>query len=79
MVCHATFARAVLSNVLQLGPHHAAKAPHTGQVIEVLRIETPKGDRYWELKDNQGCQEVLRLAWRTEGRSRTERDDGAPK
>ena len=80
--CHATFARALLSAVLQLGPHHAAKAPATGQAFEVWRIETPSGDRYWELvSDRTHGYEVLRLAWRDDGAGGEpqvmERDDGA--
>jgi len=78
--CHGTFMRAVLSNVMQVGPHHAAKPPRTGQSLEVVRIETPTGDRYWELMSDQiDGHEVLRLAWRNEGGSAVhgECDDGA--
>jgi len=78
--CHATFMRAVLSNVLGVDDHHVAKAPHTGQAIEVWRIETPIGTRYWELaSDMQHGHEVQRLAWRkVDGTAAAgERDDGA--
>lgn len=63
--CHATFLRAVLSAVMQLGPYHAAKPPKTGAAVEVWQIQTPSGERYWELAtDRMRGHEVLRLAWR---------------
>ena len=81
VVCHATFMRALLSEVMGLDAHHSAKAPHTGQAIEVLRIETPSGGRYWELVSSlkHGGHEVLRLALRDDddGPQPQQRDDGA--
>ena len=56
----------------------AAKAPKTGQAIELWRIETPSGDRYWELVDDKTHgHEVLRIAFRDDADG-SERDDGAP-
>lgn len=48
--CHGSFLRALLSNVLGLGPHHAVKAPQTGQAVELWLVETSSGERYWELQ-----------------------------
>ena len=66
--CHATFSRALLSAVMQCGPHHAAKPPRTGEAIEVWRIETPSGERYWELglDGRTGGHELRSLAYRNE-------------
>lgn len=75
VVCHATFMRALLSEVMGLDAHHSAKAPRTGQAIEVLRVETPSGGRYWELVSSG--HEVQRLALRDDPQQ--ERDDGAAK
>lgn len=74
--CHGTFLRAVISELLQLGPHHAAKTPKTGEALEVLLIQTPTGGTYWELDGNKtDGHEVLRLAFRDEsGAERSERD-----
>ena len=41
--------RAVISAVMQLGPHHAAKPPGTGAYVEILLIETLAGSTYWQV------------------------------
>jgi hypothetical protein len=79
VVSSAGLVRAVLSEVMGLGEHCSAKAPRTGQVIEVLRVETPGGGRYWEIaatSSEGGGHEVQRLALRDEAASQ-QRDDGA--
>lgn len=77
--CHATFMRALLSQVLGIAPHHAVQPPRTGQAIEVWRIETPAGERYWEMKTETPA--VVGLALRTaDGKAAGgEQDGGASK
>ncbi len=59
--CHGSFLRALLSNVLELGPHHAVQAPRTGQAVELWRVETPSGERYWELQTDPANATVVTL------------------
>lgn len=66
-VCHGSFIRALMSNVFRLGPHHAVQSPQTGESIEIWQIETPDGERYWELNSDNATnngREVVRLAIR---------------
>lgn len=54
VVCHGTFMRAVISEVLGLNDHHLALSPQTGTSTEVWRIQSAGGERYWELKEDAG-------------------------
>ena len=63
--CHGTFMRAVISAVMQLGPHHAAKPPGTGECVEILSIETLAGSTYWQVDGSRTRGiEVVPLALR---------------
>ena len=59
LVCHGSFIRALVSEALQLGEHHAVQFVATGGTVELWRIEGKES--YWEL---QGRQELVALTTR---------------